>query len=33
MERIIFNSLFALPAAKEGVSAFIERRTPNFKDM
>jgi enoyl-CoA hydratase/carnithine racemase len=33
MERLLFNSLFALKASKEGVSAFIDRRTPNFKDL
>jgi len=33
IERMVFNSLFTLKASKEGVSAFIERRTPNFKDL
>jgi len=32
-ERSVFNSLFTLKATQEGVSAFLQKRTPNFKDL
>ena len=31
-ERRIFNGLFSTEDKKEGMSAFIEKRTPKFED-
>jgi enoyl-CoA hydratase len=31
-ERRIFNALFSTEDKKEGMSAFIEKRTPKFED-
>jgi len=32
-ERLVFSSLIPLKPTQEGVSAFLQKRTPNFKDL
>jgi len=32
-EKAVFQPLFSTKSAKEGVTAFMEKRPPNFKDL